>query len=93
MTAEPTQSSTLSNIAEQMLWRGNAGEAITLLRVEGNIGLKDAQDLVDDLCSAPGYCSTRISEGRSPVAVSAQAGATGDKGVGVGARRLGSPDS
>jgi len=66
MTAEPTQSSTLPNIAEQMLWRGNAGEAITLLRVEGNIGLKDAQDLVDDLCSAPGYCSTRISEGAIP---------------------------
>lgn len=72
MTQEPTQSPTLAPAAVEMLWRGNMIEAIKLVRVERNVGLKDAKDLVDDTFSAPRYCSARISEGgRSPVAVSA----------------------
>ena len=47
MTQEPTQSSTLSNAAVEMLWRGNVIEAIKVVRAERNLGLKEAKDLVD----------------------------------------------
>ncbi len=46
--------------------RGNVIEAIKLVRVERNVGLKDAKDLVDATVSAPGYCSAKISEGGCP---------------------------
>ncbi len=47
MTTEPTQTSTLSNAAVEMLWRGNVIEAIKVVRAERNLGLKEAKDLVD----------------------------------------------
>ena len=47
MTPEPTQSSTLSNAAVELLWRGDVIGAIKLVRVERNLGLKEAKDLVD----------------------------------------------
>lgn len=47
MTPEPTQSSTFSNAAVEMLWRGDVIGAIKLVRVERNRGLKEAKDLVD----------------------------------------------
>ena len=47
MTLEPTQSSSLPNAAVEMLWRGQMIEAIKLVRVERNLGLKEAKDLVD----------------------------------------------
>jgi ribosomal protein L7/L12 len=47
MTTEPTQSSTLSNAAVEMLWRGDVIAAIKVVRVEQNLGLKEAKDLVD----------------------------------------------
>ena len=47
MTIEQTQSSTLPNAAVEMLWRGDVIAAIKLVRVERNLGLKEAKDLVD----------------------------------------------
>lgn len=47
MTTEPTQSSTLSNAAVEMLWRGDVIAAIKVVRAERNLGLKEAKDLVD----------------------------------------------
>lgn len=47
MTLEPTQSSTLPNAAVEMLWRGDVIAAIKHVRVERNLGLKEAKDLVD----------------------------------------------
>jgi ribosomal protein L7/L12 len=47
MTAEPTQSDTLSNAAVELLWRGDMIGAIKVVRVERNLGLKEAKDLVD----------------------------------------------
>ena len=47
MTIEQTQFSTLPNAAVEMLWRGEVIEAIKLVRVEQNLGLKEAKDLVD----------------------------------------------
>lgn len=47
MTSEPTQSSTLSNAAVEMLWRGDVIAAIKVVRAERNLGLKEAKDLVD----------------------------------------------
>ncbi len=47
MTDEPTHTSTLSNAAVEMLWRGNVIEAIKVVRAERNLGLKEAKDLVD----------------------------------------------
>lgn len=47
MTQDPVQPSTLPNAAIEMLWRGQMIEAIKLLRVERNLGLKEAKDLVD----------------------------------------------
>ena len=47
MTQEPTQSSTLSNAAVEMLWRGDVIAAIKVVRAERNLGLKEAKDLVD----------------------------------------------
>lgn len=46
MTTEPTQSSSLSNAAVELLWRGDVTAAIKLVRVERNLGLKEAKDLV-----------------------------------------------
>ena len=47
MTPEWTQSSTLSNAAVELLWRGNVIEAIKLVRAERNLSLKEAKDPVD----------------------------------------------
>ena len=47
MSDEPAQSSTLSNAAVEMLWRGDVIGAIKVVRVERNLGLKEAKDLVD----------------------------------------------
>jgi len=47
MLAEPSQSSTLSNAAVETLWRGDVIAAIKVVRVERNLGLKEAKDLVD----------------------------------------------
>jgi ribosomal protein L7/L12 len=47
MTDESTQSSTLSNAAVALLWRGDVIGAIKVVRVERNLGLKEAKDLVD----------------------------------------------
>ena len=47
MTLEPTQSSSLPNAAVEMLWRGQMIEAIKHVRVERNLSLKEAKDLVD----------------------------------------------
>ena len=47
MMPDPTQSSTLSNAAVELLWRGDVIGAIKLVRVERNLGLKEAKDLVD----------------------------------------------
>ena len=47
MTDEPNQMSTLSNAAVEMLWRGDVIAAIKVVRVERNLGLKEAKDLVD----------------------------------------------
>lgn len=47
MMQDPTQSSTLSNAAVEMLWRGDVIAAIKVVRAERNLGLKEAKDLVD----------------------------------------------
>lgn len=47
MMQDPTQSSTLSNAAVELLWRGDVIGAIKVVRVERNLGLKEAKDLVD----------------------------------------------
>ena len=47
MTTEPIQSSTLSNAAVEMLWKGDVIAAIKVVRAERNLGLKEAKDLVD----------------------------------------------
>lgn len=47
MTLESAQSSTLPQAAVEMLWRGEVIAAIKLVRVERNLGLKEAKDLVD----------------------------------------------
>lgn len=47
MMQDPTQASTLSNAAVEMLWRGDVIGAIKVVRVERNLGLKEAKDLVD----------------------------------------------
>lgn len=47
MTDEPNQTSTLSNAAVEMLWRGDVIAAIKVVRAERNLGLKEAKDLVD----------------------------------------------
>jgi ribosomal protein L7/L12 len=47
MTFDTTQSSTLSNAAVEMLWRGDVIAAIKVVRAERNLGLKEAKDLVD----------------------------------------------
>lgn len=47
MTTEPTQSSTLSNAAVELLWRGDVIAAIKVVRAERNLRLKEAKDLVD----------------------------------------------
>ena len=47
MTQEPTQSSTLSNAAVEMLWRGDVIAAISVVRGERNLRLKEAKDLTD----------------------------------------------
>ena len=47
MSDEPAQSSTLSNAAVEMLWRGDVIGAIKVVRVERSLGLKEAKDLVD----------------------------------------------
>lgn len=47
MMQDPTQASTLSNAAVELLWRGDVIAAIKLVRVERNLGLKEAKDLVD----------------------------------------------
>jgi hypothetical protein len=95
MTQEPIQSPTLASAEVEMLWRGNAIEAIKLMRVERNIGLKDAKDFVDDSFSAlryrlQGFRMGGIPRGSFSLSLAV---ATGDKGPGVGARRLGSQDS
>lgn len=47
MMQDPTQASTLSNAAVELLWRGDVIGAIKVVRVERNLGLKEAKDLVD----------------------------------------------
>lgn len=47
MTDKPPQTSTLSNAAVEMLWRGDVIAAIKVVRAERNLGLKEAKDLVD----------------------------------------------
>jgi ribosomal protein L7/L12 len=47
MTFDTTQSSTLSNAAVEMLWRGDVIAAIKVVCAERNLGLKEAKDLVD----------------------------------------------
>ncbi|MDO9116397.1 MAG: ribosomal protein L7/L12 [Nitrospira sp.] len=47
MTTDQTQSSKLSNATVEMLWRGDVIAAIKVVRVERNLGLKEAKDLVD----------------------------------------------
>ncbi|MDP1946882.1 MAG: ribosomal protein L7/L12 [Nitrospirota bacterium] len=47
MSDEPAQSSTVSTAAVEMLWRGDVIGAIKVVRVERNLGLKEAKDLVD----------------------------------------------
>ncbi|MDP3089924.1 MAG: hypothetical protein Q8N04_04560 [Nitrospira sp.] len=46
MTTDSTQSSSLSNAAVEMLWRGDVIAAIKVVRAERNLGLKEAKDLV-----------------------------------------------
>jgi ribosomal protein L7/L12 len=52
MTFDTTQSSTLSNAAVEMLWRGDVIAAIKVVRAERNLGLKEAKDLVDAYISS-----------------------------------------
>jgi len=47
MTTDPIPSSTLPNAAVEMLWRGDVIAAIKVVRVQRNLGLKEAKDLVD----------------------------------------------
>lgn len=47
MMQDQTQASTLSNAAVELLWRGDVLGAIKIVRVERNLGLKEAKDLVD----------------------------------------------
>jgi len=47
MTIESAKSSTLSNAAVELLWRGDVIGAIKVVRQERNLGLKEAKDLVD----------------------------------------------
>ena len=47
MPIEPAQDQTLSNAAVELLWRGDVIGAIKVVRVERNLGLKEAKDLVD----------------------------------------------
>ena len=47
MTIESAESSTLSNAAVELLWRGDVIGAIKVVRQERNLGLKEAKDLVD----------------------------------------------
>lgn len=47
MMQDPTQASTLSNAAVELLWRGDVIGAIKVVRAERNLGLKEAKDLVD----------------------------------------------
>jgi len=54
MATGQTHSSTLPNAAIKLLWWGNVIEAIRLVRVERNLRLKEAKDLVDAYsCSLP----------------------------------------
>ena len=47
MPIEPAQDQALSNAAVELLWRGDVIGAIKVVRVERNLGLKEAKDLVD----------------------------------------------
>lgn len=47
MTTEPSQSSSFPDAAVEKLWRGDVIAAIKVVRVERNLGLKEAKDLVD----------------------------------------------
>lgn len=47
MTTGRTHTATLSNAAVELLWCGNVIEAIKLVRVERNLGLKEAKDLTN----------------------------------------------
>jgi ribosomal protein L7/L12 len=47
MTIESAKSSTLSNAAVELLWRGDVIGTIKVVRQERNLGLKEAKDLVD----------------------------------------------
>ena len=47
MATEPAHTSTLSNAAVELLWRGDMIGAIKVVRAERNLGLKEAKDLVD----------------------------------------------
>lgn len=54
MITEPNHSSTLSNAAVELLWRGDVIAAIKLVRAERNLGLKEAKGLVESyICSQP----------------------------------------
>jgi ribosomal protein L7/L12 len=47
MTHKPRHSSDLPKAAVEALWQGNVIEAIKVVRQDGNIGLKEAKDVVD----------------------------------------------
>jgi len=47
MTNESAKSSTFSNAAVELLWRGDVIGTIKVVRQERNLGLKEAKDLVD----------------------------------------------
>jgi hypothetical protein len=47
MASKPRRAPDLPKAAVEALWHGNVIEAIRVVRQEGNIGLKEAKDLVD----------------------------------------------
>lgn len=55
MSDEPAQSSTLSNAAVEMLWRGDVIGAIKVVRVERNLGLKERLRIWSTPTSAPNH--------------------------------------
>ncbi len=67
MTTEPTQSSSLSNAAVEMLWRGDVTAAIKLVRVERNLGLKEAKDLVDAYIRSQPSLRQKLEQAQSEI--------------------------
>ena len=67
MTTEPTQSSSLSNAAVELLWRGDVTAAIKLVRVERNLGLKEAKDLVDAYIRSQPSLRQKLEQAQSEI--------------------------